>query len=163
MSTQNDIECAICHDSNTQTEDGVATQYMTTECNHRFHHECLQEWFNQFATKVCPMCRTIVRCFDPNVTRLSIGNLTNLTSLDVSCYYIRTPLPESIGKLSNLEDFRLRSCTFLTSLPESFFTLTSIKFLDLSGNQFVKIPESIGNLINLTYLNLGGNKLVELP
>ena len=78
MSTQNEVEeveCAICHDS--QTEDGVATQYITTTCNHRFHKKCLEEWFNQSnntTSPTCPMCRTIVRGFDFTITELYISS-----------------------------------------------------------------------------------------
>ncbi|MHA2250677.1 MAG: leucine-rich repeat domain-containing protein [Candidatus Kariarchaeaceae archaeon] len=91
----------------------------------------------------------------------SIGNLTNLESLDLSDNQL-TNLPESIGNLTNLESLDLSS-NLLTSLPKSIGNLVNLKSLNLSGNQLTNLPESIGNLTNLETLDLSGYQLTTLP
>ncbi|MEM6452631.1 MAG: COR domain-containing protein [Cyanobacteria bacterium P01_D01_bin.105] len=91
----------------------------------------------------------------------SIGNLSNLTSLNLSDKQLTT-LPESIGNLSNLTSLNLH-INQLTTLPESIGNLSNLTSLDLSGNQLTTLPESIGNLSNLTSLDLTSNQLQEFP
>ncbi|MHA1727740.1 MAG: leucine-rich repeat domain-containing protein, partial [Promethearchaeota archaeon] len=73
-----------------------------------------------------------------------------------------TALPESIGNLTSLRNLDLEG-NELTALPESIGNLTSLKDLDLGGNKLTALPESIGNLTSLRDLDLGGNKLTALP
>jgi internalin A len=90
----------------------------------------------------------------------SIGQLTNLTSLDISSNRLNT-LPESIGQLANLTSLNL-SGNQLNALPESIGQLTSLTSLNLSGNQFNALPKSISQLTSLTSLNLSGNEFNAL-
>ncbi len=80
----------------------------------------------------------------------SIGDLTDLTHLDLSYNYIET-LPESIGNLTNLTNLNLKS-NRLTKLPESIGTLTKLKVFNIHRNPLVELPESIGNLTKITQL-----------
>jgi Leucine-rich repeat (LRR) protein len=71
-------------------------------------------------------------------------------------------LPDSIGNLTNLTELDLTS-NRLTSIPQSIRNLTNLTELDLSNNQLTSIPEWIGNLTNLTYLSLSNNQLTSIP
>ena len=67
---------------------------------------------------------------------MTIGDLTNLTSLDLM-YNQLTNLPNSIGHLTRLTQ------------------------LDLIYNQLTSLPETIGNLTNLTELHLSENPISQ--
>jgi Leucine-rich repeat (LRR) protein len=70
-------------------------------------------------------------------------------------------LTESIGSLTSLYSLDL-SCNQLNSLPESIGNLTSLNCLDLSSNKLTRLPKSIGNLVNLKSLILADNPLFDL-
>ena len=57
----------------------------------------------------------------------SIGNLINLTSLDLRWCYRLVSLPSTIGNLANLTFLDLSRCDNLTSLPTSLQSLTHLK------------------------------------
>jgi Leucine-rich repeat (LRR) protein len=50
----------------------------------------------------------------------------------------------------------------LTQIPNGIFTLSSLKYLDLSCNNFVDFPSEIKLLKDLEYLDLNGNKIKEI-
>jgi Leucine-rich repeat (LRR) protein len=51
----------------------------------------------------------------------------------------------------------------LRILPVEIFNLHSVKFLDLSGNEFSELQEEIIHMVSLKRLDLGNNKLSEIP
>ena len=84
----------------------------------------------------------------------SIGNLSQLTSLDLSGCCSLASLPSSIGNLSKLTSLKLNDCSSLVSLPESIWNLP-LSSLNLSWCvNLATLPESIGNLSKLTSLNM---------
>ncbi|GKV38449.1 hypothetical protein SLEP1_g46362 [Rubroshorea leprosula] len=90
----------------------------------------------------------------------SIGNLTQLTSLDLSITQFSGPIPASIGNLRQLTSLGLSSNHLSGQIPSSLANLTQLTSLDLSINQFSgPIPASIGNLRQLTSLELHSNIL----
>ncbi|MCP4221171.1 MAG: hypothetical protein GY765_41460 [bacterium] len=91
----------------------------------------------------------------------SIGNLTQLESLDLSGNQL-TKFPDSIGNLTQLESLNL-SGNQLTKFPDSIGNLTQLKSLNLKDNQLPKLPDTIGNLTQLGELNLSINCLSKLP
>ncbi|THG14103.1 hypothetical protein TEA_009361 [Camellia sinensis var. sinensis] len=90
----------------------------------------------------------------------SIGQLTNLTGLDLSSNRLSGPIPSSIGQLTNLTGLDLSSNRLSGPIPSSIGQLTNLTGLDLSSNRLSgPIPSSIGQLTNLTWLDLSSNRL----
>ena len=90
----------------------------------------------------------------------SIGNLTNLTKLYLAYNNLSGQNPESIGNLTGLTDLELYDNKLSGQIPESIGNLTGLTDLKLYDNNLSgQIPESIGNLTGLTYLYLTGNRL----
>ena len=123
----------------------------------------------------------------------SIGDLTSLTSLDLSSCKSLVSLPERLGECKSLTSLNLEHCESLVSLPDSFGKLVNLDRRSfLAAIQHVKtlpedivehphlrdateldlimyanlvsLPKSIGHLKSLTKLNLSNcRSLVSLP
>ncbi|KAK9162015.1 hypothetical protein Syun_002917 [Stephania yunnanensis] len=116
----------------------------------------------------------------------SIGNLKQLTDLEVAYCDFFGPLPHSLGNLEQLAFLGLVGNNFEGEVPSSFSNLSRLEELDMSFNGFVgplpslkasrktiklihlssnkfsgPIPSSYANngLPNLTYLHLSNNQL----
>jgi Leucine-rich repeat (LRR) protein len=97
----------------------------------------------------------------------SLGNLVNLTTLDLGLYdddgiynHLTGSIPSSLGNLVNLTTLDLHGNQLSGSIPSSIGNLINLTSLDLSYNQLSSsIPASISNLENLTFLILRGNQL----
>lgn len=91
----------------------------------------------------------------PNIPKFS-----NLRSLDISCNNI-SHLPESITECQltslNLKNNNLANDSF----PKSFGSLTTLKELNLSGNNLSCFPLQVLELTGLKYLYLGSNKIAD--
>jgi len=94
-----------------------------------------------------------------------IGNLTNLTYLNLGNNQLTGSIPSEIGNLTNLDYLNLASNQLTGSIPPEIGSLTNLTNLILSSNQLSgEIPSEIGNLTNLTGLWLGDNQLSgEIP
>ncbi|KAG5184014.1 hypothetical protein JKP88DRAFT_348536 [Tribonema minus] len=95
----------------------------------------------------------------------SIGNLTALTSLDLSCCKVLSSLPPSFGNLTALTTLSMRYCERLTELPDSFGNLTALTSLSLAiCERLTSLPDSFSNLTALTSLDLSScSVLSSLP
>ena len=95
----------------------------------------------------------------------SLGQLTALATLTGRGNGALTRLPESLGGLVALETLDLCECSQLTGLPESLGRLTSLTTLDLSRcRNLHSLPESLGQLTALATLTGRGNgALTRLP
>ncbi len=90
----------------------------------------------------------------------SLGNLSDLTLLDLEYNQLSDSLPTSLGNLSNLQELLLDNNQLTGSLPASLGNLSNLTDLDLRVNQLSgSIPAELGNLSNLTALDLGDNLL----
>ena len=69
-----EIKCEICHDA---IKDGDILR-MINICNHSFHQECVDSWFEN--NKICPYCRcNITEIDDNNMNDNPDNNLTENT------------------------------------------------------------------------------------
>ncbi|QHN84149.1 TMV resistance protein N [Arachis hypogaea] len=74
-------------------------------------------------------------------------------------------LPPSVSRLCLLSSVDLSYCNLSDeSIPDDFCHLSSLRILDLSGNDFVSMPRSISKLPKLEYLDINWcKKLESLP
>ncbi|KAL1351614.1 hypothetical protein HN51_015506 [Arachis hypogaea] len=74
-------------------------------------------------------------------------------------------LPPSVSRLCLLSSVDLSYCNLSDeSIPDDFCHLSSLRILDLSGNDFVSMPSSISKLPKLEYLDINWcKKLESLP
>ena len=89
-----------------------------------------------------------------------IGQLTNLTYLSLSHTQLTGAIPSEIGNLINLTGIWLSNTQITGEIPVEIGNLTNLEEIYLYTNQLVgEIPIEIGNLTNLRNLNLRENSL----
>lgn len=89
-----------------------------------------------------------------------IGNLLELTSLNLRKNQLSGFIPSEFGNLSNLTYVQLYLNQLSGSLPAEIGNLSNLTFLNLGSNDLGgSIPSTVGNLSNLTYLSIRSNKL----
>ncbi|KAM7465259.1 hypothetical protein LguiB_012821 [Lonicera macranthoides] len=88
----------------------------------------------------------------------SVGFLTQLTRLYLDGNRFTESVLSELGNLKNLEYLYLGSNAFSGPIPSSICVLTNLTNLDLSGNQLTGfIPAELWNLKNLEFLSLSNN------
>ena len=94
-----------------------------------------------------------------------IGNLINLTELHLGYNDLQGEIPTEIGNLSNLSQLMLDKNHLTGSIPPEIGNLSNLSQLILDENQLTgSIPSEIGNLSNLDSLKFKGNQLSgEIP
>ena len=89
-----------------------------------------------------------------------LGNLTNLTILNLRNNQLTGSIPIELGDLANLEELYLYSNQLTGSIPKELGNLINLEKLMLEYNQLTgSIPKELGDLINLTDLTLMNNQL----
>ncbi len=89
-----------------------------------------------------------------------LGDLTALTTLDLSSHQISGTIPTQLGSLTALTALDLSGNQLTGAIPSQIGSLAGLTFLDLSGNQLSgAIPSQIGSLTALTSLYLSSNEL----
>jgi len=92
-----------------------------------------------------------------------IGNLVNLTELNLAENTLSGPLPPEIGKLTNLKKITLYANKLTGPLPPEIGNLVNLEFLDLDYNSLSGwLPLSISNLTKLLYFCLQRNKVEHI-
>lgn len=93
----------------------------------------------------------------------TIGNLTDLYTLDLKGLRLSGTLPSELGKLQNLHFLRLNDNRFSGSLPTQLGNLQGLETLDLYNNPFAgNMPSELGRLINLRLMYLPNEQLLPL-
>ncbi|XP_065862899.1 disease resistance protein RPV1-like [Euphorbia lathyris] len=95
----------------------------------------------------------------------NLQNLESLVELNISSSGIKC-LPSFIIHLKNLEllSYRVTGSAALWKIPTALDSLSSLRVLALTGNNFERIPESIEKLSWLEHLDVGYcKKLQSLP
>ncbi|TYI03246.1 hypothetical protein ES332_A11G323500v1, partial [Gossypium tomentosum] len=106
----------------------------------------------------------------PNLEVLILEGCTRLIDVHPSIGLIQRPMIESmplmlpsLSGFSSLRELNLRECN-LCDIPNDISSLTSLYFIDLSGNNFISVPSSITRLSKINTLNLDNCKeLKSLP
>ena len=89
-----------------------------------------------------------------------LGNLANLTSLELWENELTGSIPPELGNLANLTSLRLRSNELTGPIPPELGNLISLTRLELWDNELTgSIPPELGNLASLTSLELWQNNL----
>ena len=89
-----------------------------------------------------------------------IGDLTNLTNLDLGGNQLFGKIPPDICNLTNLTELELGGNQLMEGIPSCIGNLTNLTFLHLEYNQLSgEIPSEIGDLTNLVWLNFIHNQL----
>ncbi|XP_014801451.1 PREDICTED: leucine-rich repeat and calponin homology domain-containing protein 3 isoform X10 [Calidris pugnax] len=120
---------------------------------------------NQLSTLPVHLCSLPLKVLIASNNKLvsipeEIGQLRQLTELDVSCNEIQT-IPPQIGNLESLRDLNVRRNN-LVHLPEELAELPLIR-LDFSCNKITTIPVCYRNLRHLQSIMLENNPLQSPP
>ncbi|XP_015727248.1 DISP complex protein LRCH3 isoform X11 [Coturnix japonica] len=120
---------------------------------------------NQLSTLPVHLCSLPLKVLIASNNKLvsipeEIGQLRQLTELDVSCNEIQT-IPPQIGNLESLRDLNVRR-NHLVHLPEELAELPLIR-LDFSCNKITTIPVCYRNLRHLQTIMLENNPLQSPP
>ena len=89
-----------------------------------------------------------------------LGSLTSLWCLNLSGNQLSGTIPSELGRLTDLRDLYLYDNQLSVGIPADFGNLTNLVYLDLARNRLsVGIPSELGNLTNLEHLDLTQNQL----
>ena len=91
-----------------------------------------------------------------------LGDLSELTELNLRYNALEGPIPPEFGKLANLTLLTLWRNSLTGPIPPELGNLASLSVLWLSNNDLSgAIPPELGNLVNLRNLGLAGNNLTD--
>ena len=89
-----------------------------------------------------------------------MGNLANLTGLNLWRNQLSGEMPPELGNLAKLTHLFLDENQFSGAIPPELGNLANLTYLLLNENQLSgEIPPELGNLANLTWLLLDENQL----
>ncbi|GMI88171.1 hypothetical protein like AT2G16250 [Hibiscus trionum] len=120
----------------------------------------IPDWFGQRLLTLQVL--DLRSCNVSGVIPLSIGNLTNLTSLYLSDNRLTGQIPSTLGRLLSLLRLDLSKNLLTGSIPSSLFSLRNLTSLDISSNNLTgSISPGVGSLSKLQSLNLSSNRLTS--
>jgi Leucine-rich repeat (LRR) protein len=97
---------------------------------------------------------------------IEIGTLKYLTVLDLSGNFLNESVESSvqeIGKNLNSLKYLDLSCNDFTKMPIEICNLNLLEMWDFSANKLIELPSEIGNLRLLKELYIADNELINLP
>ena len=93
-----------------------------------------------------------------------LGNLADLTRLDLGGNDLTGPIPPTLGNLTGLRELILARNGLTGEIPAELGNLTSLHWLDLGRNRLTgALPAALGRLTSLYTLDLGQNDLTAGP
>ncbi|PRP85670.1 putative LRR receptor-like serine/threonine-protein kinase [Planoprotostelium fungivorum] len=138
-----------------------SSQYWTGSniCNSTDYTGVTCDATSTWPIKISLNSKGLVGCISP-----SIGDLINLTAINLAGNQLTGSIPTTIGHITSLSYLSLNNNQLSSSLPDSIGNLTSLIRLDVTGNHLSgSIPSTIGNLKSLQNLMLGYNQLTTIP
>ncbi|KAF8031898.1 hypothetical protein BT93_D0955 [Corymbia citriodora subsp. variegata] len=91
----------------------------------------------------------------------ALGNVFNLSYLNLECNFLTGRIPDSIGALYSMQRLSFAGNMFTGEIPSSIGNMTSLNLLYLDHNNFKGyIPQSLGNCRQLIVLSLSHNNLI---
>ncbi|XP_058081906.1 receptor-like protein kinase 7 [Magnolia sinica] len=87
----------------------------------------------------------------------SIGNLTGLINLELSCNHLTGVIPSEIVKLNNLWQLQLWRNNLVGKIPDGFRNLSKLEYFDVSDNKLEGDLRELKFLTNLISLQLFDN------
>ena len=153
-------ECPICY---TPIAEGGR---FVTPCNHVFHDECIQQWFDSSPDTQCPLCRQRIRS-NPELD-LSCRDLTSFRFSDYPMNGVRTvflsgnPLTEFSweGAPQGLQELFLNGTT-LTHFEFTEHTPQGLQTLSLHDTQLTRFEFNEHTPQGLQELNLSFTQLTR--
>ena len=101
--------------------------------------------------------------FPPGPIPPVLGNLTNLTILNLSQTQLTGPIPPVLGNLTNLTILNLSQNQLTGPIPPELGNLTNLQILNLSHNDLTgNIPGTLRKLTSLVSLSLAGNFVTKV-
>ncbi|XP_020412943.1 receptor-like protein 12 [Prunus persica] len=98
--------------------------------------------------------------FSEGLVPVSLGNLRQVTYLDISANQFGGPIPDSLANLTQLTHLLLQENQFTGPIPPWLGNLTRLTHLNFDRNKLnSSIPKSLSNLMNLQRLHLYENRL----
>ena len=161
-------ECGVCDgDGVDEDEDGICDDIddCIEDCGGSCNNENVEIWSWCYNISETTSLEPHESFTDGQVIPPEIGQLINLTTLDLYNKKLLGVIPVEIGDIVNLRKIQLGNNQLSGEIPQEIGNLSNLTELYLYGNDLTgEIPLTIWNMTNLNSLYLDNNQLTgEIP